>query len=333
MSDYAALKITDFDHIEFAVPDIEEAKDVYLRMGFESAGTGIIRSRQLSRELMRQGNIKILLSQSDAQDDPVAKFVAAHGAGVINVAFLCEDAVSALETVMSRGAEVTETPKAYSRDFGEVQQASIQGLGDVQFSFVSRKGDLFGEGFEQPLKKSSAPLNLTRIDHISFALESGEHSQSEERCLALFGLTSVPVSSPPHSTLSLTLLRSPDGVAKITLQEPGPDAPEVQNFLEINHGTGVHRIGLLSGHLISTLEKLKKEGLTLWRIPEGKFTRDSTFVIEEDLKTLQSAGIFVDGDENGYLLESRTEPVVGPLAFGFIQRKGFDGLSRVDTHP
>jgi 4-hydroxyphenylpyruvate dioxygenase len=47
-------------------------------------------------------------------------------------------------------------------------------------------------------------------------------------------------------------------------------------------------------------------------------------IIEEDLKTLQKLGVLIDRDEEGYLLQLFTKPVVDrPTVFyEIIQRKG-----------
>ena len=95
MSGFESLKITGFDHLEFAVSDLERAAEPYLRLGFEKTGSREILERKLRSYLMVQNNISILLSQSTLATDPVARFVATHGDGVISVAFHCEDAVSA----------------------------------------------------------------------------------------------------------------------------------------------------------------------------------------------------------------------------------------------
>ena len=330
MSAYDSLRITDFDHLEFAVADLDKASLLYQKLGFQKIGSRELLERQLKSNLFAQGNIRIVLSQCADSRDPVGQFVKTHGDGVISVACSCEDAVSALDLAASRGAEVVSPPKSFQRDFGEVQSASIKAFGDVRHTFVSRKGDLFGEGFESPCGKGIAGFGFTRIDHITNNVEKGNLDQWVEYYEQIFGLKNVRFFDihTQRTGLYSKVMQSPDGIIKLPLNEPTESESQIQEFLDINHGPGVQHVALASGGIAATLKSLRKEGLKFLEVPPTYYEAIPKRVpnVTEDLAELQELGILVDGDSKGYLLQIFSENVVGPFFYEVIQRKGNDGF-------
>ncbi len=330
MSTYDALKILDFDHLEFAVADLDRAGQLYQRLGFQKVGSRELRERQLKSHLFVQGNVRIVLSQCADTKDPVFQFVKTHGDGVISVAFLCEDAVSALEIATNRGAEVVTPPKAFQRDFGEVQSASIKAFGDVQHTFLSRKGALFAEGFEGPCQTGTPGFGFTRIDHITNNLEKGKLDVWVEYYEKIFGLKNVRFFDihTQRTGLYSKVMQSPDGVIKLPLNEPIEDTSQIQEFIDINHGPGVQHVALATQDIVGTLRMLRKECLKFLEVPATYYEQIPKRIpnVTENLAELQELGILVDGSEKGYLLQIFSENVVGPFFFEVIQRKGDEGF-------
>lgn len=249
MTDFNTLKILDYDHLEVAVADLERAAELYLRMGFERVGTREIRERKLHSLLMVQNGVSILLSHSALSTDPVAAFVAAHGDGVFNIAFRCEDAVSALEIASNRGAEVADPPRLYKRDFGIVTQASIKAFGDVRHTFISREGSLFAEGFEVAAKSNNRGTGLQRVDHITCYVERGQLRSWCEYYERVFGLRSTShfdLRTTPTAPLA-KVMQSPTGNIRLPVNEPPEGASNVQEFIDINHGPGVQHVAFATG--------------------------------------------------------------------------------------
>jgi len=330
MADYEALRIRDFDHLEFAVADLDRAAQLYLRMGFEKLATRELRERQLRSVLMGQNGLNILLSQSTLGTDPVARFVAAHGDGVFSVAFLCDDAVSALEIAANRGARVAEAPRGYRKDFGTVQQASIAAFGDVRHTFVSRNGSAFAEGFDSPVRSAHAGFGLMRIDHITTNVERGRMNEWAEFYERIFGLRNTRFFDihTARTGLYSKVMQSPDGVLKMPVNEPTEDTSQIQEFLDVNHGPGVQHVALATQSIVPTLRQLRRENLSFLEVPATYYDEVSKRVpnITESMRELQDLGILVDGSDKGYLLQIFTQNVVGPFFYEVIQRKGDDGF-------
>ncbi len=332
MSDFECLRISDFDHLEFAVSDLDEASTVYYRMGFEKAGERELLERKLRSVLFVQNDVNIVLSRSEDPNDWVCKFLRAHGDGVCSVSLRCEDAVSTFESTLSRGANPAQPPKLVRRDFGEVTQASIRAFGDVVHTFVSRKGNLFLEGFNVPLNTRSSGCGLKRIDHITTNVERGKMEEWAQFYERVFGLKNTRFFDihTENTGLYSKVMQSPDGIIKMPFNEPteGRAKSQIQEFIDINHGAGVQHVAFLSDAIMDSVRTLRKEIQFLDAPPTTYYERLPVRVpgVTEDLGELQELAILADGDANGYLLQLFTQNIVGPFFYEVIQRKGNDGF-------
>lgn len=331
MGAFESLRILDFDHLEFAVSDIEKASEPYLRMGFERVGTRTISERKLRSCLMAQNQVQVLLSHSLDPSDPIARYVSKHGDGVCNVAFRCEDAVSALEIAAQRGAEIVDAPKTTQRDFGRVVQGSIKAFGDVRHSFISRDGALFAEGFEIPLKNAGAGSGLQKIDHITCNVESKQLAAWAGYYETVFGLRNTRDFDihTSRSGLYSKVMESPNGVIKIPVNEPSDGAGQIQEFLDVHHGPGVQHVALATQDLLASLGRVRRSGISFLEAPPPSYyeaLRTRVQNVAESIDDLARNAVLVDGGTHGYLLQIFTTNLVGPFFYEFIQRKGDNGF-------
>ncbi len=257
MAAYEEMGIIDFDHVEFAVSDLDRATQLYETLGFEKCGTREIRERGLHSILLGQGDIWILLSRSTRESDPVAQFVERHGAGVFSIAFRCNDAFSAAENAGRKGATVLEPPCAMEKDFGTVQQSVIRACADLRHTFISRKGTLFGEGFDTAFRERGLGVGFTRIHHLCANVDKGELVTWTEYYERVFGLKTA------RTTDASATLQSPDGILNLLASEPGNESNPVQEFLDIHHGAGIQHLAFQSADLGQAMASLKAAGLAL----------------------------------------------------------------------
>jgi len=330
MPEFNALGIIDFDHLEFAVRDLEEAAKLYIKLGFEKIGTREVLERKLNSVLMGQNDIRILLSHSSDSIDPVSRYVIKHGDGVCNVAFLCQNAFSAFEVALSRGAEPSETPKGYKKDFGSVDVASIKAFGDVTHSFVARTGGLFGEGFDSAARQAPSGKGLLRIDHITTNVEKGHIKDWVGFYERVFGLKNTRFFDihTERSGLYSYVMQSPNGIIKMPFNEPTEQASQIQEFIDIHHGPGVQHVALSTSDIVDSLTELRESTLSFLSTPDAYYEALPTRLpnLEENIADLRTLGILADGDTKGYLLQIFTQNVVGPFFYEIIQRKGNDGF-------
>lgn len=250
MNSFEALGILGFDFIEFAVQDIDKAAEPFLKLGFEKSASRDIPRRKLKSHLLTQNGIAFIVSESVATDDPIYRFIADHGEGISNIAFLVKDAISALEVASDRGAYVLKTPRKYTKDYGAIEVGTIRAFGDVRHTFISRSGTLFHEGFELAFRPLNRGYGLEQVNHFNTALSKGTAASWVAFYEKILGLVSKPA---PEGVFHI---ESPDQLIKMT-------ASENPSYVDSQHGEGVDSIVLESRELRSTLALLNQEKIEM----------------------------------------------------------------------
>lgn len=293
MTSYGQLGIIGFDFIEFAVQDIHQSAQPFLKLGFEKSASRHIPRRQLRSHLLTQNAIRIVLSQSSSTEDPIYQYVADHGEGIQNVGFLVQDAITALETSVERGALALGPPRKHIRDYGNVQTTTIQGFGDVRHTFISRKGTFFNEGFELSFRSMNRGYGLDCIHAFSAGIEKGNLDSWTEYYQKIWGLEKVETPSLVTSD-KVYELASSDGSIRVFGCEPQESTSPLQKFVETNHGSGIFSLSLESKEIQAALSLLKQESIDLSKEldVEGRETyRMPSLVGMTYLKILQIGGL------------------------------------------
>ena len=93
---------------------------------------------------------------------------------------------------------------------------------------------------------------------------------------------------------------------------------------------GVQHIALITDDIISTVENLTGRGVEFLHTPENYYERvlERVGPIDEDIGQLAKLGILIDHDDEGYLLQIFSKPVVSrpTVFFEVIERKGARGF-------
>jgi 4-hydroxyphenylpyruvate dioxygenase len=331
MNTFDSLKISGFDYVEFAVDDLDKAIALHSRLGFSKVAFREMRERGLTSVAMAQNDAWVVLSHSTVNEDPVARFVTSHGSGIYNVALRCENAHSAFEQTVNRGALPAESPKLFTKDFGTLETASIKAFGNVIHTFVSRKGKLLAEGFETPFSAPASSIGICEIDHITSNVEKGKLDEWSSWYQKIFGLESTrffDIKTERTGLLS-KVMESPSHNIKMPLNEPTNPSSQIQEFLDINHGPGIQHLALLTNDILLTVPQLRKSDIQFLEGPPLTYYEDiprRVANVSEDLERIRELSILVDGDSSGYLLQIFTQNMVGPFFYEVIQRKGNQGF-------
>ena len=129
-------------------------------------------------------------------------------------------------------------------------------------------------------------------------------------------------------------MTAPDGRIRIPLnEESGRGSGQIEEFLMQYNGEGIQHVALITDDLIATLDSLQMAGVPLMSAPNEVYYE----MLDERLpghgqpvSELRSRGILLDGTTDGgkprLLLQIFSQPVLGPVFFEFIQRKGDEGF-------
>jgi 4-hydroxyphenylpyruvate dioxygenase len=280
-----------------------------------------------------------VLTGSLTQDSPVARFVQLHGESVAVIALEVDDAEQAFIETTRRGATGVGQPKTY--DNGTYKESAIRLYGDVILKFVERTSVIFAPGFEAVHTQEQHPkgYGLGAIDHIAGNVEQGAMNRWASFFADTMGFTNLiqfdgDDISTQYSALMSKVMQDTTGKIKFPINEPteGLKKSQIQEYLDFHCGPGVQHIACATQNIIQTVTKLRESGVEFLCVPPSYYTdlKSCSSKIDEPIAVLQELGILVDHDEDGYLLQIFTKPVLDrpTLFFEIIERHGSSGFGQ-----
>jgi len=337
------LQLKRIHHVEFWVGNARQAA-FYYRKGFgfsQVAYSGLeTGQRQQTSYVLSQGKANLLLTTPMTADDPAAEHIKKHGDGVRDIAFEVEDADRAFAEAVRRGAQPAIEPHESKDEHGAVRRAAVHTYGDTLHSLISYqdyKGPFLPGFVAAPI--AADDCGILRIDHIVGNVELGKMQYWAGYYTRVFGFHRYITFddkdiSTEYSALMSIVMSDDSHSVKFPINEPAParNKSQIQEYIEAYSGPGAQHIALQCNDVLYTVSKLQRNGLDFLRVPDTYYEALPMRVgpLEEPLSKLQSLGILVDRDEEGYLLQIFSKPVEDrpTVFFEIIQRKGSRGFGK-----
>lgn len=342
-----------FDHLHFWVGNAYQSAAYYIsRFGFEPyAYRGLeTGSRTVMTQVVKQNDVVFAFSSPLEPDNhEMNRHTSAHGDGVKDVAFTVADCAAMFRRAVNAGAKVIKEPRVHETADGTCVLATIEaGYKDTWHTFVERTSyrGTFLPGFE-PVKDTDPqvslvePVNLQFVDHCVSNQPDGEMErvvQWYQDKLAFHRFWSVDDKQlhTEYSSLRSIVVADYHERVKMPINEPadGMRKSQIQEFVEYYGGPGIQHIALNTRDIISSVMRLRQRGVSFIRVPDTYYEDlkirlgKSVTTVKEDIDKLQSLGILVDFDEEGYLLQIFTKPVQDrPTVFiEIIHRRTHEGF-------
>ncbi|MED4227658.1 4-hydroxyphenylpyruvate dioxygenase [Neobacillus cucumis] len=332
--------VRDVDYIEIYTGNAKQACHFFCSAyGFKPVAYSGLETgnRENASYCVKQRNIRIVLTGSYTEDNSVAQFVKRHGDGVKDIALLVDNVEKAYEEAIKRGAIALVPPYEMKDAFGGVKKAVLGTYGDTIHTIIERKNykGAFLPGFE-PFTSELAieDAGLIGIDHVVGNVERME--DWVEYYSKVMGFIEMKHFSDKDITTEYSALMSKvmhnGGRIKFPINEPaeGKRKSQIQEFLEFYNGPGVQHLAILTEDIVSTVTILKKNGVEFLKTPDTYYESLSERIgkIDEKMEKLRELNILVDRDDEGYLLQIFTKPIVDrpTLFIEIIQRKGARGF-------
>ncbi|MFZ9190021.1 MAG: 4-hydroxyphenylpyruvate dioxygenase, partial [Schleiferiaceae bacterium] len=134
--------------------------------------------------------------------------------------------------------------------------------------------------------------------------------------------------STEYTALMSKVMSNGNGRIKFPINEPaeGRKKSQIEEYIDFYGGPGVQHLALATDNIIETVTALRARGVDFLTVPDTYYDEvlDRVGEIDEDLAPLRELGILVDRDDEGYLLQLFTKPLMDrPTVFiEIIQRKG-----------
>jgi 4-hydroxyphenylpyruvate dioxygenase len=318
-----------FEFVEYAAPDPQQLRDLFARMGFPV----VARHRSKNVTLHKQADINFIIN---AEPDSFAQaFARQHGPCACAMAFRVRDARRALAHVVASGATLCPSNPGPM----ELNIPAIEGIGGSRLYLVDRYGDdtiydvdfVFEADWRERAGASSTGLDY--IDHLTHNVRRGNMQRWAEFYERLFGFREIRHFDIEGAVTGLVskAMTSPCGKIRIPLNESQDDQSQVEEFLKDYRGEGIQHIALGAHDIYATVDRLLSAGIALQDTPDSYYDGIDARVAghSESVEALRARRILIDGAPTrgqGVLLQIFTQPVIGPIFFEIIQRKGNDGF-------
>ncbi len=306
------------EFMEFTGPDPAHFDQIFKGLGFSK----LKKHSDKAIFLYQQNKINFLFNQEPSGFS--SDFSEKHGQSVCSIGLRVKDAQKAFDEALRRGA----TP--YQNEYGEKSYGlnAVFGVGDSLIYFVDTE-NYYNQTFtdlENP--EVISDKGFICIDHLTNNVFKGTMGQWSDFYKDIFGFREIRYFDIKGEKTGLTsfALRSPCNTFAIPINEGNEEKSQIEEYLREYKGAGVQHIALLSGDLLSSLDKMaqdKVQSIETLDIDDDYY--DEVFQrvpnVTEDQKQIQKHQVLVDGDEAGYLLQIFTKNVFGPVFFEMIQRK------------
>jgi 4-hydroxyphenylpyruvate dioxygenase len=241
---------------------------------------------------------------------------------------------------VERGARAVIEPTVSEDEHGKVIRAAISTYGETIHSLIQRSeyNGPFLPGFRGVSGAKTEGIGLTTVDHVVGNVELGGMNTWASYYADIMGFKNLVHFRDDQISTEYTALMSKvmwDGVGRVKLPinepAPGKRKSQIDEYLEFYRGPGVQHMALLTNDILGTVKALRDAGVEFLRVPDTYYAEVRerfSDLGEVDVAALESQSILADRDEEGYLLQIFTKPVVDrpTVFFEIIERHGSRGF-------
>jgi 4-hydroxyphenylpyruvate dioxygenase len=339
------LPLLGTDYVELYVGNAKQSAHFYkTAFGFQSEAFAGLETGMTDRVsyVLKQDKIRLVLTTPLDKDGPINRHINEHGDGVKVIALWVADATKAWEETTSRGAKSFMEPTKEEDKNGFVIRSGIHTYGETVHIFVERndyKG-LFLPGYKKwESHYNPAPVGLKFIDHMVGNVGWGEMNEWCDFYGKVMGFAQIISFDDNDISTEFTALMSKvmsngNGRIKFPINEPaeGKKKSQIEEYLDFYKGAGVQHIAVATDDIVKTVSAMRDRGVEFLYVPDNYYEDILSRVgeIDEDIELLKKHGILIDRDDEGYLLQLFTKPVVDrpTMFFEIIQRKGAQSFGK-----
>ncbi|MCB0762954.1 MAG: 4-hydroxyphenylpyruvate dioxygenase [Flavobacteriales bacterium] len=339
------LPLLGTDYVELYVGNAKQSAHFYkTAFGFQSEAYAGLETGVKDRVsyVLRQDKIRLVLTTPLDAGGPINEHINKHGDGVKVVALWVPDATKAWQETTARGAKSFMEPQREEDDHGYVVRSGIHTYGETIHIFVERNeyNGVFMPGYQKwESHYNPEPVGLKFIDHMVGNVGWGEMNKWCEFYAKVMGFAQI-ISfddkdiSTEYTALMSKVMSNGNGRIKFPINEPaeGRKKSQIEEYIDFYKGAGVQHIAVATNDIVATVSAMRDRGVEFLYVPDNYYDdlAERVGVIDEDMELLKSHKILVDRDDEGYLLQLFTKPVVDrpTMFFEIIQRKGAQSFGK-----
>lgn len=317
-----------FEFLEFTTPSPDLLDSQFKAMGF----VPVAKHTSNDITLYQQNDIRFIINVN--KNSMSHAFAHLHGASTCAMGFRVQNAQSAYDYVLSKGAK----PYCPTPEQTIYAIPAIYGVGNSIIYFVDYQGTKsnYAHHFIHfPLQQSSTNMStkLTYIDHVTHNLHRGNMDTWAEFYERLFNFKEIRYFDIEGKLTGLKsrAMTSPCGKIRIPLNESSDDKSQIEEFLKAFNGEGIQHIALGTDDIYSSIAQLRNNNLQFLDTPDTYYELIEKRLPNhgESIDLLKKYRILIDGNTHAkheLLLQIFTKNMLGPVFFEIIQRKGDQGF-------
>ncbi len=333
------LPLLGTDYVELYVGNAKQSAHFYkTAFGFQSlayAGleTGV---KDKTSYVLQQDKIRLVLTTPMEPGGAINEHINKHGDGVKVIALWVDDATKAWEETTARGGKSFMEPTKEEDENGYVIKSGIYTYGETVHIFVERKNysGPFLPGFKEwKSHYNPSEVGLKYIDHMVGNVDWGQMNTWVDFYAKVMGFAQIVTFddkdiSTEYTALMSKVMSNGNGRIKFPINEPaeGRKKSQIEEYIDFYKGAGCQHIAVATDNIVETVSQMRDRGVEFLYVPDTYYDDllERVGEIDEDIEILKEHGILVDKDDEGYLLQLFTKPVVDrpTMFFEIIQRKG-----------
>ncbi len=339
------LPLLGTDYVELYVGNAKQSAHFYkTAFGFQSEAYAGLETGMTDRVsyVLKQDKIRLVLTTSLEEDGVINAHINKHGDGVKVVALWVDDATKSWKETTKRGAKSFMEPTREEDENGHVVRSGIHTYGETVHIFVERKNynGIFLPNYRKwESHYNPEPVGLKYIDHMVGNVGWNEMNKWCEFYAKVMGFAQIVSFDDNDISTEFTALMSKvmsngNGRIKFPINEPadGKKKSQIEEYIDFYNGSGVQHIALATNNIIETVSAMRDRGVEFLYVPENYYDDllERVGEIDEDIEVLKKHGVLIDRDDEGYLLQLFTKPVVDrpTMFFEIIQRKGAQSFGK-----
>ena len=333
------LELWGTDYVEFYVGNAKQSAYYFKtafsfqEVAYDGLETGVT---DRTSYVLQQDKIRLVITSSMVENSAINRHLNEHGDGVKIVALWVPDATKAFEETTKRGAKPFQQPQVSEDSNGKVVTSGIYTYGETVHLFVERNdynGPFLPGYVARSPKYQPESVGLKYIDHMVGNVDWGQMNTWVKFYADVMGFSQI-ISfddndiSTEYTALMSKVMSNGNGRIKFPINEPaeGKKRSQIEEYINFYNGAGVQHLALATDNIIYTIHELRERGVDFLDVPDSYYLdlQDRVGAIDEDIEVLKKYKILVDRDDEGYLLQLFTKPLMDrPTVFiEIIQRKG-----------
>jgi 4-hydroxyphenylpyruvate dioxygenase len=314
-------------------------------VGYAGPETGV---RDHKAYVLTSGACRFVIQGGVSPDSPLLDHHRAHGDGVLDISLEVPDVDRCVQHARTQGARIVVEPHDVSDEHGRVRMATIAAYGDTMHTLVDRSGysGVYLPGYvartSPYTKRSGAPRRIfSALDHVVGNVELGQMDTWVAFYNRVMGFTNMAEFigddiATDYSALMSKVVANGNHRVKFPLNEPAiaKKKSQIDEFLEFYAGPGAQHLALATNDILTSVDAMRAEGVEFLDTPDSYYSdpelRARIGQVRVPIEELQSRGILVDRDEDGYLLQIFTKPIGDrpTVFFEMIERHGSLGFGK-----